>query len=78
MIGICVFEWLYFIRCHTSFSSIVHRLRLCAPFFDAILCNIDEVISINTSANVFALGDFDVHHKDWLTYSGRTDSPGDL
>ena len=26
----------------------------------------------------FAVGDFNVHHKDWLTYSGGTDQPGEL
>ena len=33
---------------------------------------------INSSANVFVFGDFNVHHKDWLTYSGGTDRPGEL
>ena len=33
---------------------------------------------INPSANVFVFGDFNVHHKDWLTYSGGTDRPGEL
>ena len=32
---------------------------------------------INPSANVFVFGDFYVHHKDWLAYSGRTDRPGE-
>ena len=41
--------------------------------FDSISSNIDEVLSINASANVFFFGDFKVHHKDWLTYSGGTD-----
>ena len=41
--------------------------------FDSISSNIDEVLSINPSANVFVFGDFNVHHKDWLTYSGGTD-----
>ena len=31
-----------------------------------------------TSCNVFVSGDFIVHHKDWLTYSGGTDRPGEL
>ena len=35
--------------------------------FDSISSNIDEVLSINPSANVFVFGDFKVHHKDWLT-----------
>ena len=39
--------------------------------FDSILSNIDEVLSINLSANVFVFGEFNVHHKDWLTYSGE-------
>ena len=46
--------------------------------FDSISSNIDDVLSINPSANVFVFGDFNVHHKDWLTYSGGTDRPGEL
>ena len=26
---------------------------------------------------MFVIGDFNVHYKDWLTYSGRTDRPGE-
>ena len=40
--------------------------------------NIDEVLLINPSANAFIFGDFNIHHKDWLTYSSRTDRPGEL
>ena len=47
-------------------------------FFHSISSNIDEVLSINPSANVFVFGDFNVHYKDWLTYSGGTDRPGEL
>ena len=46
--------------------------------FDSISSNIDEVLSINPFANVFVFGDFNVHHKDWLTYSGGTDRSGEL
>ena len=46
--------------------------------FDAISFNIDEVLSINPCANLFIFGDFNVHHKDWLTYSGGTDRLGEL
>ena len=46
--------------------------------FDSILSNIHEVLSTNPSANVFVYGDFNVHHKDWLTYSGGTDRSGEL
>ena len=50
---------------------------LCTVFY-SISSNIDEVLLINPSANVFVFGDFNVHHKDWLTYSGGTDRPGEL
>ena len=45
--------------------------------FDAISSNIDEALSINPSL-VFFFEGFNVHHKDWLTYSGETDRPGEL
>ena len=65
----------------TSFSALLFFLyrspsSLCTVF-DVTSSNIDEVISINPSANVFVFGDFKVHHKDWLTYSGVTDKPGE-
>ena len=62
----------YFFFLYRSPSS-----SLCTVFY-SISSNIDEVISINSSANVFVFGDFNVHHKDWLTYSGGTDIPGEL
>ena len=40
--------------------------------------NIDEILLINPSANVFVFGDFKVHHKDWITYSGGTDKSDEL
>ena len=46
--------------------------------FDSISSNIDEDLSINPSANVFVFRDFNVHHKDWLIYSCRTNRPGEL
>ena len=52
-------------------------LLLCMVF-DSISSNIDKVLSINLSANVFVFGDFNIHHKDWLTYSGGTDTLGEL
>ena len=45
---------------------------------DSISSNIDEVLSINASANVFVIGDFNFYHKDWLNYSGRTDRSDEL
>ena len=46
--------------------------------FDSFSSNIDEVFSINLSANMFVFGDFNIHHKDWLTCSGGTDRSGEL
>ena len=46
--------------------------------FDSISSSIDEVLLINPSGNVFVFGDFNARHKDWVTYSGRTDKPGEL
>ena len=40
--------------------------------------NIDEVLLINSSAIAFVFGCFNIHQKDWLTYSGGTDRPGKL
>ena len=51
-------------------------LFLCMVF-DSISSKIDEVLSINPSA-VFVFGDFNVHHKYWLTYSGGTDRSGEV
>ena len=46
--------------------------------FDFISSNVDEVLSTNPSANVFVFGDFNINHKDWLTYSVGTDRSGEL
>ena len=62
----------YFFFLYQSPSS-----SLCMVFY-FISSNIDEVLWINPSANVFVFGDFNGHHKDWLTYSGGTDQPGEL
>ena len=62
----------YFFFLYRSLSS-----SLCMVF-DSISSNIDEVLSINPSANVFVFGDFNVHYKNWLTSSGGTDRPGEL
>ena len=57
----------YFFFLYRSPSS-----SLCTVF-DSISSNIGGVLSINSSANMFVFADFNVHHKDWLTYSGGTD-----
>ena len=70
----------------TGFTSLIVLLLLTLSItfsalctvFDSISSNIDEVLSINPSANVFVFGDYNTHHKDWLTYSVGTDRPGAL
>ena len=62
----------YFFFLYRSFSS-----SLCTVF-DYISSNIDQIFLINPSANVFVFGDFNVHHKDWVTYSGEIERPGEL
>ena len=62
----------YFFFLYRSPSS-----SLCAVFA-SISSDIDEVLSINQSAIVFVFGDSNVHHRDWLTYSGGSGPPGEL
>ena len=62
-----------------SYFFLLYQLpssSLCTVFY-SISSNVDEVLSVNPSA-VFVFGDFNVHHKDWLTYSGEIDRPGEL
>ena len=62
----------HFFLLYRSLSSSLSKV------FDSISSNINEVLSISPSANVFVFGDFNVHHKDWLTYSGGTNISGEL
>ena len=62
----------YFFFLYRSPSS-----ALCMVFV-SISSNIDEVLLINPSANVFVFGNFNVHHKDWLNYSSGTNRPDEL
>lgn len=68
-IPIYVFNWLYFFFFYQSLSP------FCAVF-DAISSYIDEFLSMNPCSSVSVFGDFDIHHKDWLTSFGGTDRPG--
>ena len=75
-------SYLYFRRALLHSESYVFFLyrspssTLCTVF-DSISSNLDEVLSISPSANVFVFGDFNVHHN-WLIYSGGTDRPGEF
>ena len=46
--------------------------------FDTVSYNIYEILSNNSSAYTFVFRDFNVRHKDWLTYSGGTDGADKL
>ena len=62
----------YFFFLYQSLSSL-----LCTVFH-SISSNIDEILTIISSANVFVFGDFSDRHKDWLTCPGGIDRPGEL
>ena len=51
---------------------------LLCTVFDAISSNVEEVLSINLSANVFVFVDLNVHIKDWLKYSSGADRSSEL
>ena len=63
-----------------SYFYFLYRLpssSLCT-FFYSSSSNTDEILSINSSANVLVFGDFNIYYEDWLSYSGGTDRPGEL
>ena len=65
----------------TSFTS--HRVLLLFPllitfFTDSVSSKTYKILLINPYVNVFVFADFNVHHKDWVTYSGGTDRPDEL
>ena len=66
------------LRHSVSYFFFLYQSPSLCIVFDSILSNIDEVLSINPSANGFVFGDCNVHHKDWLAYFVGTDRPGEL
>ena len=67
---------------HSSVSYFLFLYRSPSLFlcmvFDSFSSNKDEVLLIKPSTHVFIFGDFNIHHTDWLTYSGGADQPGEL
>ena len=61
----------------TSYSVLplfpVYQSPSLCKIFNAISSNIDLALSINPSTDGFIFGDFNIHHKKWLNYSGGTD-----
>ena len=62
--------WLALLHSVSYFFFLFWSPSLLCTVFDSTSSNIDEVLSINPSTNVFVSGDFNVHHKDCVTYSG--------
>ena len=71
--------WVSFVTTD-EFSVRVTKItsRICVSWTHSLPSNIDEVFSINSSANVFVFGDLNIHHKEWLNYSGGTDRSREL
>ena len=68
--------WLAFLNSVSYFFYLYGKHSSLCKVFDFISSNVDEVLSMIPSANLFVFGDFNVHHKDWLTYAdgtGRSD-----
>ena len=74
---LCFWQALFDSVSHLYFLYPSPSSCLCT-IFDAVLSNIDEVLSINPSPNVFVFEYFNAYHKDKLNYSGRTKRPGEL
>ena len=70
-------DWFFFTQCH-FFLLYLSSSSLLWTVLDSISSNINEILLISPSANVFAFGEFNANHKDWLTYFGRTDRPGEV
>ena len=68
--------WLALLDSVSSFSSIDHLLRLYAWFL--ILFHDSVWMRFFRSTHFHKVFVFNVHHKDWLNYSGGTDRPAEL
>ena len=64
-----VFNWFCFISCLSSFS-----LSITSFFFYTVFVAISQ--TPNEAHSVF--GDYNLPHKDWLTYFNKTDRTGEL
>ena len=72
-----VSNWVYFTQ--SDFFFVCWSPSSLCTIFYSVYSDRDEVLLINSSANVFVFADFSRPlYKDWLTYSGGTDRPGEL
>ena len=71
--------WLALLHWVSYFSFLCGLPSYCLSMvFDGILCNMDIVLSINPSSNVSVFRDFNIRHKDSLTYDDGTNRTGEL
>ena len=69
----CSWFWLILLHSMPYFFFLYWSLSLfLCTVLDPISSNINDVLSISPSANVFVFRNFNVHYKDWLSYSGGT------
>ena len=73
-IYIYVFDWFYLTYCLTSFFSIDHFLCLYSRLL--MLFHLRKMRFFQPTH--LLMFDFNVHQKDWITYSGGTDRPGEV
>ena len=62
----------------TSYLFFLYRSpssQSCAVI-DSVSESIDKALIAHPSANIFVFGDFNVHHSDWLPFSGPTSASG--
>ena len=65
-IFIYVFKWLYFNWRLTSFPPRIHTLFYMHRFWSVSL----NMMRLSQSMYLPVSGEFNIHHNDWLTYSG--------
>ena len=57
----------------TFLSSVSQYPILLCTVFDAVSSNTGKALSVNLSSRVFVFAYFNIHLKEWLTFSSRTD-----
>ena len=67
-----VFDQLYLTQCFLFLLSITFFILM------HIFCSVSSSIDQVEPSTVFVFGDFNVYHKDWLTYFGGNDRPDEL
>ena len=58
----CLCFWLALLHSAFYFFFLYQSPLLLCTIFDSISSNIDEILLVKPSDNVFVFGDFDVHH----------------